>query len=125
VKAITTAGGLLLEARRRSSLTQRQLADRAVTAQSVVARIERGLSTPTLGTLARLVGAAGYTLETTLVPKNPTDPVIEAFKRDIDRSLLRRNLEKTPSERVRSLQGLSRLAAEARRAGKAAARKNR
>ncbi len=110
---------LLTEARTRASLTQRELALRAGTAQSVVARIENGQSSPTFQTLTRLLSAAGYTLGTTLTPGFAPDPVIEAFKRDIDRSLLRRNLEKSPEERVRSLQALARLAAEARRAGKA------
>ena len=32
------------------------------------------------------------------------DPVIEAFKRDVDRTLLRENLKLTPDERLRKLQ---------------------
>jgi hypothetical protein len=44
------------------------------------------------------------------------DPVVEAYKKDIDRSLLRENLRKTPEERVRALMALQELAAEARRA---------
>ena len=46
------------------------------------------------------------------------DPVIEAYKRDIDITLLRENLRKSPEERVLSLMALQRLAAEARRAGR-------
>jgi hypothetical protein len=46
------------------------------------------------------------------------DPVVEAYKRDIDRTLLRENLKKTPEERVRSLMALQRFAAEARAAGR-------
>lgn len=46
------------------------------------------------------------------------DPVIEAYKRDVDRTLLRENLKKTPDERVRALIALQRLAREAREAGK-------
>ena len=33
----------------------------------------------------------------------PPDPVIEAFKKDVDRTLLRENLKLTPDERVRKL----------------------
>jgi len=33
----------------------------------------------------------------------PQDPVVEAYKRDIDRSLLRENLRLTPEERIRKL----------------------
>jgi hypothetical protein len=46
------------------------------------------------------------------------DRVIESYKRDIDRTLLRENLRKTATERVRSLMALQRLAEEARRAGR-------
>ncbi len=42
------------------------------------------------------------------------DPVIEAFKRDVDRTLIRENLRKTPEERLRGLEALQRLAEEAR-----------
>ena len=50
------------------------------------------------------------------------DPVIEAYKQDIDRTLLRENLTKTVTERVANLIALQRLAAEARRAGERATR---
>lgn len=48
----------------------------------------------------------------------PSDPVVDAYKRDVDRTLLRENLRKTPEERVRALMELQRLAEEARRAGR-------
>jgi len=50
------------------------------------------------------------------------DPVIEVYKRDIDRTLLRENLKLTPEERLRKLQELQRFATELRRAGRAATR---
>jgi len=34
----------------------------------------------------------------------PPDPVIEAYKKDVDRTLLRENLKLTPNERLRKLQ---------------------
>jgi hypothetical protein len=46
------------------------------------------------------------------------DPVIEVYKRDVDRSLLRENLKKTPEERVLALMRLQRVAEEAAAAGK-------
>ena len=49
----------------------------------------------------------------------PRDPVIEAYKRHIDRTLLRQNLRRSVTERVENLIALQRLAAEARRAGRA------
>jgi len=55
-------------ARERSGLTQRALADRAGTSQSVVARIEGGQSSPRVSTLNRLVEATGHRAEIRLVP---------------------------------------------------------
>jgi endonuclease/exonuclease/phosphatase family metal-dependent hydrolase len=45
------------------------------------------------------------------------DPVIEAYKKDIDRTLLRENLKRTVAERLANLVALQELAEEARRAG--------
>jgi transcriptional regulator with XRE-family HTH domain len=119
MKAIDHAE-LLQKARARAGLTQRELAKRGGTAQSVVARIESGRTAPTVDTLLRLIAGAGFHVAMELVPQPVSDPVVEAFKRDIDRTLLRRNLEKTPDERVSSLQALADFAAEARRAGRVA-----
>lgn len=46
------------------------------------------------------------------------DPVIEAYKKDIDRTLLRENLRRPVEERVRNLARLQRFVAELRRAGR-------
>jgi hypothetical protein len=48
------------------------------------------------------------------------DPVIEAYKRDIDRTLLRENLKLTVEERFEELRRLQEFAAELRRAGREA-----
>ena len=53
------------------------------------------------------------------LPLEP-DPVIEAYKRDVDRTLLRENLKKSPEQRLRDLQRrleLEALAEERRAAG--------
>ncbi len=47
------------------------------------------------------------------------DPVIEAYQRDIDRTLLRENLKLTVEERFLKLMELQRFAAELRQAGAA------
>jgi hypothetical protein len=59
-----------------------------------------------------------------LVPVSlePT-PVIEAYKRDVDRTLLRENLKLTPDQRVRKMIAALRLAEEVRRAGREARRR--
>jgi hypothetical protein len=45
------------------------------------------------------------------------DPVVEAYKKDIDRTLLRENLKLTVEQRLRNLMKLQRLSEELRRAG--------
>jgi hypothetical protein len=48
------------------------------------------------------------------------DPVIEAYKAHVDRTLLRQNLMRSAQERWANLRAASRLADELRRAGKGA-----
>jgi len=45
------------------------------------------------------------------------DAVIEAYKRQVDRTLLRENLRRTPEERVRALEALLRAFEALRAAG--------
>lgn len=52
-----------------------------------------------------------------LVPLWP-DPVIEVYKRDVDRTLLRENLKLTVQERFEKLMELQRFAEELRKAGR-------
>jgi hypothetical protein len=52
----------------------------------------------------------------------PPDPVIEAYQRDIDRTLLRENLKLTVEERFLKLMELQRFATELRQAGQHARR---
>jgi len=47
-----------------------------------------------------------------------SDPVIEAYKKDIDRTLLRENLKLTVQQRFENLMQLQRFAAELQRAGR-------
>ena len=47
------------------------------------------------------------------------DAVIEAYERDVDRTLLRENLKLSPEERVRELMELLKAAEEFQRAGRA------
>ena len=47
----------------------------------------------------------------------PFDPVIEAYKKDIDRTLIRENLKLTVTERFEQAMALQRFAEELRRAG--------
>jgi transcriptional regulator with XRE-family HTH domain len=114
----TIGAALVRMARARAGLTQRELAARAGTTQSVVGRLESGVGSPRLETIERLLEAAGFRAKADLELIAPNDPVVAAYKADIDRTLLRDNLRRTPEERVRALQSLHDLAAEAQRAGR-------
>lgn len=48
-------------------------------------------------------------------------PVIEAFKLDVDRTLLRENLKLSPDERIRKMISVLRFIDEVRRSGREAA----
>ena len=104
----TRAASLLRQARTRSGLTQRGLARRADTSQSVVARIEGGQTSPSWATLERLLDAAGFELRTDLELR----PVEQSHMLDD----VPRILSLTPAERLLELANLSRFVAAARRA---------
>jgi hypothetical protein len=53
-----------------------------------------------------------------LPPADLYDPVIEAYKKDVDRTLLRENLKLTVEERLRKLASLWEYAQELRAAGR-------
>ncbi len=55
---------------------------------------------------------------TTRELKIEPDPVIEAYKKDIDRTLLRENLRLTVEERFDNLMALQEFAEELRKAGR-------
>ena len=98
---------LLRAARARAGLTQRQVARRAGTAQSVVARIELGTTSPTWETLTRLLAAAGFELEALLGLH-----VVEGSHMLAD---VPRILRLTPEDRLLELRNASRFLVEAKR----------
>ena len=55
----------------------------------------------------------------------PPDPVIEALKKDVDRTLLRANLRLTPEERLLKMQGALIAVTEMRTAFEKARRERR
>jgi predicted transcriptional regulator len=102
-----TAADLLREARSSAGLSQRHLARKAATAQSVVARVELGETSPTWDTLVRLVSATGHRLRAT-VERVPV----------VDKSILDdvpRILRLTPEQRLEEVAEVSRFMAEVRR----------
>ncbi|HUP61348.1 MAG TPA: hypothetical protein VNA69_13105 [Thermoanaerobaculia bacterium] len=61
-----------------------------------------------------------YDLLETKEPMSGTpDPVVDAYKPGIDRTLIRESLKRSPEERLRALQQLQAFAEELRRGGKA------
>jgi hypothetical protein len=52
-----------------------------------------------------------------LAPPEATDAVIEAYKRDVDRTLLIENLKLSPAQRAEQLQDFMRFLGEIRQAG--------
>ena len=84
------SGDLLREARLRSGLTQQQLATRAGTSQSAIARWESGAVQPSLERLRELIRACG--LELTYGLANYDDSYDEWIER---------YLQLSPEERVR------------------------
>ena len=100
-------GCLLRAARRRSGQTQRELARRAGTSQSVVARIEQGRTDPSTATLAGLLAAAGFELRADLSPI----PVADTHMLED----VARILALAPEERLREVRNVSRFEAAARR----------
>jgi transcriptional regulator with XRE-family HTH domain len=67
-----TASQALRDARHRAGLTLRELAARAGTSHSTLSAYEAGDKVPTVGTLERILRAAGFAVDLTLVPR-PTD----------------------------------------------------
>lgn len=66
-------GDLVREARRRADLTQAELAVRAGTTQSAIARLESGRSSPSFDLVLRLLKAAGFRLDVALDPYDGSD----------------------------------------------------
>jgi len=55
-------GELVREARRRAGLTQRELAERAETTQSAIARLESGRTSPSFEQVERLIKLCGFSM---------------------------------------------------------------
>lgn len=98
-------GDLIREGRRRAGLTQRELAERADTTQSAVARAESGRVDPGFETVRRMLRLCGLNL---LVALDPYD--------DADLSQAVRLLKKTPEDRFDQVVSFARFGWDARAA---------
>ncbi len=84
------SGDLIREACRRAGLTQRQLAEQAGKAPSVIGRWERGEVKPPLETVVELIRACGLELGFGIYESDDGH----------DLALIQRALRRTPAERV-------------------------
>jgi transcriptional regulator with XRE-family HTH domain len=101
-----SAAELVRTARARAGLSQRALAVRAGTTQSVVARIERGQTNPTWDTLERLLAAAGEGISVR------TEPAVEAESVLYEVPGI---LRMTPEQRLQGVENVSDFLYRARR----------
>ena len=75
----TVAAGIVRLARIKAGITQTELARRAGITQQAISEYETGRTEPTLPTLLKLVGAAGYELRMQLEPADGHDLSIEEY----------------------------------------------
>ena len=102
----TSPAQLLIEARQRSGLSQRTLARRAGTSQSVIARIEAGSVSPSWTTLERLLRGCRFDLQAALLPRTRGRSHMLA---DVPRIL-----RLTPEQRLIELRNAARFFASAK-----------
>jgi transcriptional regulator with XRE-family HTH domain len=92
-------GATVKRAREAAGLTQGELAERARTTQSAIARLESAGANPRLDTLKRVVAATGH--EITLTLDRPMG---------IDETLIAESLKHSHSERLRDFESFYRSA---------------
>ncbi len=106
-------GSLIREARLRSGLSQRALAERLGTSHAAISRWEKGAVKPAWETVAGATRACGLDLEVSLVESD-----------DDELGRLRERLQRTPEERVADLTTFVNFAQRAQ-AARAHARRGR
>jgi transcriptional regulator with XRE-family HTH domain len=78
------AGQLVREVRLRHRLDQRALARRAGTSQGQISKIERGVVSPSISTLERLLGVMGERLQLEAVPGPRPNQSTRELRRDYE-----------------------------------------
>jgi len=94
--SIAEVSRLIRDARAQAGMTQAELAQRLGVSQPAVAKLERPGANPTVETLDRVLRAAGHRLMLDAPAREP----------GVDESLIRRQLELTPAERIRALEAM-------------------
>ncbi len=103
-RRLMISGDLIREARRRAGLTQRQLAERAGKAPSVIGRWERGEVKPPLETVVDLIRACGLDLGLGIYQSDDGH----------DLALILQALRRTPTQRVETMLNFVRFVTAAR-----------
>lgn len=78
------AASLIREARERHRLRQKALARRAATSQGQISKIERGVISPSVATVERLLGVMGERLELVAVPGPRPNASVRELRRDYE-----------------------------------------
>jgi len=105
----TMGNDLVREARKRAGLSQRELADKAGTSQSAIARLESGRTRPAFDDVLRLVRLCEMDLDIMLSERD-----------DSDWAQARRQLALSPVDRIRRMERVGRQMMKVREAGAAA-----
>lgn len=84
------------DARHKAGLTQEQLAARLGISQAAISKLERPDANPTFETLAAALRATGHELAMEARPQ----------RHGVDESLIRQQLELSPTERLRGLEAM-------------------
>jgi transcriptional regulator with XRE-family HTH domain len=103
----TMGNDLVREARKRAGLTQRELADKARTSQSAIARLESGRTRPAFDDVLRLIRLCGMDLDIRLTRLDDSNWIQAQALRGL-----------TPSERVERAQHVARQFEAIREAGR-------
>jgi transcriptional regulator with XRE-family HTH domain len=94
--SVSSIPALLRSARREANMTQADLAARLAISQAAVAKLERPGANPTVGTLDRILWSTGHRLVLDVQARAP----------GVDESLIRRQLELTPAQRIRGIEDM-------------------
>ena len=95
---------LIRMARREAGLTQKALADRAGTSQAAMSAYESGRRSPSVDTLCRILGAAGFEVRMRLSSPDTHEPALALAEKLLppDQLAAHRDREQTRVDRVRA-----------------------
>ena len=96
----TVPGSLILQARLRANLSQRDLAARAGTSQSAIAAYERGTKDPAYETLSRILRAAGFDLRLRITPRDDHDDSLATWRESLP-AATRKGFQRQQAKAVR------------------------